>query len=186
MRRVIDAVPAAKHCLASDRRPPGKPKPGPDIVPVRRHQLAAEGRGCGGHGVAHHKTVKLDVDEFVVGLLITLEVIPSHAEVERQARSNFEVVVSGQRHPVIVELGVGMSRVDAVAANVTQEEIGQRGAGVGAVKTEAAARRASLPESNTAAIDFAYELEEVAPFLPGERVGKRRDGVGADARPDCS
>src|SRR5258708_25171748 len=128
--------------------------------------------------------MQLDVDELVIRLLVALEVVPPQAEGEGQARSNFEVVVSGERHPVVVKVGVGVSRVDAVAANVTQEEIGHGGAGVGAVKTEAAAGRASLSEGHATAVDFAYELEEVAPSLPGEGVGKRRDGVGADARPD--
>src|SRR5262249_51767139 len=68
----------------------------------------------------------------------------------------------------------------------TEHEIGEGGPGVGAVESELAARGARLAEGDTAVVHFAAELQEVLAFLPGERVRKRRNGVGTNAGTDLA
>ena len=79
-----------------------------------------------------------------------------------------------------------MGRVDVVAADVAEQEIGYRRACVSAVEGELAARGARLAESHAAIVELATELKGVAPLLPRESIGERRNGVGAYARADLA
>ena len=77
-----------------------------------------------------------------------------------------------------------MGRIDVIAADVAEQEIGSGGAGVGAVEGELAARGAGLAEGDATAVDLASELEKMPASLPGESVGEWSDGVRADSRPN--
>ena len=81
------------------------------------------------------EAVQLDIDELVVLLLVALKIVPAQAQVEGKARRDLEVVVGGERHPVIVEVGVRVRGIDAVAANVSEQEIGHGAAGIRAVES---------------------------------------------------
>src|SRR5439155_12149896 len=113
-----------------------------------------------------------------------LEVVVTQTQCQREAWRYLPVVVYEERIPVIVEVRIRVRRIDVVAADVTEHEIGHRGARVSAVKSEARARRAGLAESHSAIIHFRAEFQEVPALLPGERVGEGRDGIRTDTRPD--
>src|SRR2546426_6204688 len=84
--------------------------------------------------------------------------------------------------PEIVQVGGGMSRIDAGISHVTEHEISQRRARIGAVEAKGPARRSSLLESNVAAGDLGAKLQIVLAELPGEDVVELPDLVGAVAR----
>ena len=134
----------------------------------------------------HDETVLLDVHELVVGLLVRLEVVVAQAEIQREPRGDFPVIVDIICLPPVPEVSGSVRRIDAGGFHVAEHEIGQRAAGVRAIEAEAAARRPGLLEGDVALGDIGAEFQEVLSVLPGERIDELVDLVGAVARADLA
>src|SRR5262245_24611825 len=186
LRSVIDAVASAHHRVFDEPRLIRETDARAKVVAVSLNQRSAETRSVREGRVRRNYADDFDVGVLVIRLARALEIIVPQAEIDRQIRSHFPIIIRIERIPPVPQVRVRVYRIEAAALHITENEIGQRASGVSAVEAYAAARVSRLIEGNVAIFDVGAEFKEVSAPLPRERIGELKDLIGTITWPDLS